>query len=215
MRAAATNRRTSSVKNTSLAFRHHALRKVTKEIGVYALCDLDQVAIYVGQSVDSICGRVRRHLTSARSDIIANRQIDVWEIAYVKAWPVDRPEDIPELEAILFQMFDRAKPLMNGSIPLLAGTLPETLPPPHQTVQVMSDEDINIRLDPTIRLPRQIEHIGRLTDHILNVKDSDQLRRSLRAHFERLDSYRKAFLDSANTVRRTADDKDEKEDEDE
>ena len=30
---------------------------------------------------DGIRSRVARHLTSARSDIIANRQIDVWEIA--------------------------------------------------------------------------------------------------------------------------------------
>ena len=44
--------------------------------------------IYVGQSVDGIRSRVNRHLTSARSDIIANRQIDVWEIAWVWAYPV-------------------------------------------------------------------------------------------------------------------------------
>lgn len=45
-----------------------------------------------------------------------------------------------------------------------------------------------------LRLPRQIEHIGRLVDHILSVKNSAQLRRSLAAHFERLDAYRNAFL---------------------
>ena len=61
---------------------------LTNEIGCYVLCDLDQVPIYVGQSVDGIRSRVNRHLTSARSDIIANRQIDVWEIAWVWAYPV-------------------------------------------------------------------------------------------------------------------------------
>jgi excinuclease UvrABC nuclease subunit len=61
--------------------RSKVLGGLTNEIGVYALCDLDQVPIYVGQSVDGIRTRVRRHLTSARSDVIANRQIDVWEIA--------------------------------------------------------------------------------------------------------------------------------------
>lgn len=58
-------------------FRTQALGKLTDQIGVYALCDLDGVPIYVGQSVDGIRSRVRRHLTSARSDIIANRMIDV------------------------------------------------------------------------------------------------------------------------------------------
>src|ERR1700679_321594 len=71
-----------------LPFRRRAVRTLTSEIGCYVLCDLDQVPIYVGQSVDGIRARVRRHLTSARSDIIANRQLDVWEVAFVWAWPV-------------------------------------------------------------------------------------------------------------------------------
>jgi len=65
-----------------LEFRRGAVRTLTNKIGCYVLCDLDQVPIYVGQSVDGIRARVRWHLTSARSDIIANRQIDVWEIAW-------------------------------------------------------------------------------------------------------------------------------------
>ena len=59
-------------------FRKNAVRTLTNQIGVYVLADLDNVPIYVGQSKDGIRSRVARHLTSARSDIIANRQIDVW-----------------------------------------------------------------------------------------------------------------------------------------
>lgn len=62
-------------------FRKQAVKALTNETGVYILSDLDDVPIYVGQSTDGIRSRVARHLTSARSDIIANRQIDVWEIA--------------------------------------------------------------------------------------------------------------------------------------
>lgn len=69
-------------------FRKQALTGLTDSIGCYTLADLDNIPIYVGQSVDGIRSRVRRHLTSARSDIIANRQVDVWEIAYVRAFPV-------------------------------------------------------------------------------------------------------------------------------
>lgn len=188
----------------SQPFRKRALRDLTSEIGVYALCDLDEVPIYVGQSVDGIRARVNRHLTSARSDIIANRQIDVWEIAFVKAWPVKDKEDIGELEAELFRKFDEIKPLMNGSIPISVSGKRKAAPEPQATVKVMSDEDIARRRDPTIRLPRQIEHIGRLTDHILNVKDSPQLRRSLAAHFDRLDSYRAAFLSKGEDITRKA-----------
>lgn len=188
----------------SQRFRRQALRSLTNEIGVYALCDLDETPIYVGQSVDGIRARVNRHLTSARSDIVANRQIDVWEIAYVKAWPVKNRAEINRLEAMLFRFFDQQKSLMNGSIPQLYGGMPDQVPEPAQTVHVMAVEDVRVRRDPALRLPRQIEHIGRLVDQILNVKDSPQLRRSLAAHFERLDSYRTAFLAQGTPVVRAA-----------
>jgi hypothetical protein len=80
---------------------------------------------------------------------------------------------------------------------------------PAQTVRVMSDADIKVRRDPMLRLPRQIEHIGRLVDHILSVKDSAQLRRSLAAHFKRLDVYRGAFLKQGAPVIRAAGQSDE------
>ncbi len=187
------------------------MKKLTDEIGVYVLCDLDAVPIYVGQSVDGIRARARRHLTSARSDIIANRQIDPWEIAYVQAYPAKRPGDIPLLEASLFSKFNAKKPLMNGSVPVAKEPLLKKLLEPAQVIQVMPDEEIKIRKDPALRLPRQIEHIGRLVDHILTVKDSRQLRRSLAAHFERLDEYRQAFLKAGTSVTRRAGEEEEDE----
>lgn len=202
-------RKAAIARQTSLSFRKQALAGLTNVVGVYALCDLDEVPIYVGQSVDGIRSRVNRHLTSARSDIVANRQIDVWEIAYVKAWPVDDVADIPQLEAVLFKAFDDSTTLMNGSIPKLAGDMPAKVPSARQRVQVMSDDDIRVRRDPMLRLPRQIEHIGRLIDHILSVKDSAQLRRSLDAHFDRLDAYRRAFFKRGPEIVRAAGESDE------
>ena len=178
----------------ALSYRASKVRLIERAIGVYALCDLDEIPIYVGQSEDGIQNRVRRHLTSARSDVIANRQIDVWEIAFVWAWPVQEKVHLNELEACLFHRFNDKKTLMNGSVPQRITTLgfPE---PEMQRVQIMEDEDIDTRQDPALRLPRQIEHVGRLVDHILNVKDSSQLRLSLVAHFERLIGYYEKFLD--------------------
>lgn len=124
-------------------FRTQALANLTDEIGVYTLCDLDGTPIYVGQSVDGIRIRVRRHLTSARSDIIANRMIDVWEIAYVRAWEVSIPNQISALEAHLFAKFDTAKQLMNGK----ALTAPETLSFPEPKMQQVQVIDEPERLD--------------------------------------------------------------------
>jgi hypothetical protein len=101
----------------NLPFRRKAVRTLTNEIGCYVLCDLDQVPIYVGQSVDGIRSRVNRHLTSARSDIIANRQVDVWEIAWVWAYPVENKAEISPIEDALFHKFHSKSALMNGKVP--------------------------------------------------------------------------------------------------
>ncbi len=77
--------------------RKKAAKGVPASIGVYALCDLDGVPIYVGTSEDGIRARVNRHITSARSDVIANRMVDVWEIASVMCWPVKRFQDLKPL----------------------------------------------------------------------------------------------------------------------
>ena len=178
--------------STAQVFRSNALSQLTTSIGVYALCDLDGQPIYVGQSVDGIRSRVRRHLTSARSDVIANRQIDVWEIAYVWAWPVDDIVEVEPLEAAIFNHYDAEQALMNGKTmhpSLYASDWPEK-----QVVQVIEEADRRLRLDPSQRLPRQIQQYNLLVDYILTVKDAPHLKRSLEAHFQRLVKYHQTFL---------------------
>lgn len=178
-----------------LSFRAQQASLLPSQIGVYALCDLDGVPIYVGQSVDGIRARVRRHLTSARSDIIANRQVDVWEIAYVRAWPCSSTEKITALEAMLFHQFDSQSRLMNGTIPTNQDDHGMIVPEMIQ-IQILPDEEISIRQNPSRRLPRQSQFYFQLVDHILNVKDSSELRRSLTAHFARLSRYHNDFMGS-------------------
>jgi len=177
-----------------LKFRDAALSDLTNDIGCYVLADLDNVPIYVGQSIDGIRSRVRRHLTSARSDIIANRQIDVWEIGFVHAYPVAARSDIAILEAALFFHFDVKSQLMNGSIPktVVQGF---DIPEAEQIICVVDEDDLRERLSPEVRLPRQAQHYARLVDHYLIVKKSDQIARSMHAHFERMRKYHFDLLD--------------------
>lgn len=181
---------------TDFEFRKRATKQLTNSVGVYALCDLDNIPIYVGQSADGIRTRVTRHLTSARSDIIANRQIDVWEIAYVWAYPVKSVRDIKPLEARLFHHFHPKSELMNGTLPSrpARGRLP---PKPDQIVQVMADKEIAEKKDPVLRLPRQAAHYAQLIGHYLAVKNSPQIARAMNAHFERLRKYHLRLLRSA------------------
>lgn len=169
------------------------LRELTDEIGVYVLCDLDNVPIYVGQSIDGIRSRVRRHLTSARSDVIANRQLDVWEVAFVRGYPIQDSENISIVEAFLFHQFHSQSPLMNGSVPENPGELSFVLAEP-QVIQILPDDEIEDRKRPEVRLPRQAFHYHILLDHLLKVKNSSELRRALSAHFSRLQKYHDQFL---------------------
>src|ERR1700729_3574649 len=132
-----------------LPFRRRAVRTLTNDIGCYVLCDLDQVPIYVGQSVDGIRSRVNRHLTSARSDIIANRQIDVWETAWVWAYPAKDRAEISSLEDALFHEFHGRSALMNGKVPK-PPTDRSKSPEPSQKVRVMSDTEIAEKKDPAL-----------------------------------------------------------------
>jgi len=183
-------------KSQTQRFKETQIKRLPTSIGVYALCDLDKIPIYVGQSTDAISNRVRRHLTSARSDVIANRQIDVWEIAFVWAWPVSDTAQMDLLERHLFNIFNSASPLVNGKALLDPGSLPFDVPAKVQ-VQVMPDDLIIARRDATLRFPRQIQHFNQLVDYILNTQDKPHLRRALEVYYNRLTRYYRVFLDAA------------------
>jgi len=178
-------------------FRRVAVRSLTNKIGAYILADLDNVPLYVGQSKDGIRARVSRHLTSARSDIIANRQIDVWEIAFVWAYPVTDGAEINSLEASLFHSFDPSSQLMNGTIPNIPSENSQRIEPT-QIVQVMSDQEIKEKLSPEQRLPRQADHYAQIVGHYLAIKNSKQIARAMNAHFERLTKYHLALLNKTD-----------------
>lgn len=57
--------------------------------GVYAFCDYDGEPIYVGQTEESLSGRVSRHLTNQRTDAVAMNVLDPFEVAYIEVWPLD------------------------------------------------------------------------------------------------------------------------------
>ncbi len=181
-----------------LDFRRKAVRTLTNQIGCYMLCDLDGVPIYVGQSVDGIRSRVNRHLTSARSDIIANRQVDVWEIAWVWAFPVESKAYIQPLEDALFHHYHGQSPLMNGKVPKPSSLT--DIPEPSQIVQVMSDPEIAEKRDPALRLPRQAEHYSQIVGHFLAVKNSKEIALAIEAHFARLQKYHCRLLGLAQII---------------
>lgn len=183
-----------------LGYRRKQVRTLTNRIGCYVLCDLDQVPLYVGQSKDGIRARVNRHLTSARSDIIANRQVDVWEIAWVWAYPVETVQEITPLETALFHAFHPKSALMNGKVPPSPPGGVQAIPNPFQIVQVMTDGEILEKADPALRLPRQAEHYSQIVGHFLAVKNSKEIAGAIEAHYQRLSKYHRQLLGFAQDV---------------
>lgn len=186
--------------------RSEALENLTNDVGVYALCDLDGVPLYIGQSADGIRVRVQRHLTSARSDVVANRQLDIWEVSEVWGWPLDsklpkgatkeekdsQKARIDELENYLIHYYNERNPLVNGKLPAKVTSTPSI--PEKQIVKIMSNEEQSSRQDPVRRLPRQLDHLTNLFSHILEVKNNSEQRRMLRVHFNRTQKYYSEFM---------------------
>lgn len=63
--------------------------------GVYAFYDYDGEPIYVGQTNEQLRTRIRRHLTNQRTDAVAMRILDVFEVAEVEVWPLWELQDTP------------------------------------------------------------------------------------------------------------------------
>ncbi len=174
-------------------YRDHQVGLLPTDKGVYALCDLDGVPIYVGTTEEGIRKRVQRHLTSARSDVIANRTLDIWEVAYVWAWK--QPDDLKrmELEGHFYNKFHAQSKLVNAqklSAPAAFGQEPN----PDCNIQILPDEQIELRKRPEIRLPRQAKTFLDLVAHIVEVKNNEETLFGLQTHFERLEKYTKEFL---------------------
>ena len=58
------------------------------KFGVYAFYDYDGEPIYVGQTNEQLRVRVRRHLTNQRTDAVAMRVLDIFEVAELELWPL-------------------------------------------------------------------------------------------------------------------------------
>lgn len=186
-------------------YRGNALKDLTDEKGVYALCDLDFVPIYVGQSKDGIRTRVRRHLTSARSDVIANRHLDVWEVSQVWAWEVridglnirnaqDQAAEITALETQLIKKFNDIKPLVNGKLPDFSSLRGNDPRAPDQQINVLEEAVRLSRKEPINRMPRQAAQLRDLIDYTIQVKNNSEQRRVLRVHNSRLREFYETFM---------------------
>mgnify|MGYP002723449108 CR=1 FL=1 len=163
-----------------------ALKKLPVGFGVYVLDDIYFEHLYVGKSVTSFKDRVSRHLTSARTDVIANRTVDPSEIARVRCYRVSDKALVPRLENYLIHHFNDISPLMNGELPARTESeLGFELPEPF-FVQVMSDEERRYRMEPEFQAKYMMSRMTEALNYRVDVKLNDTTARTFNVLREKL-----------------------------
>jgi hypothetical protein len=146
--------------------------------GCYAFYDYDGEPIYVGQTNEQLRTRVRRHLTNQRTDAVAMRVLDVFEVAEMQLWPLwqyqglrrqrdprAHLEAVDHLNAVEYSAYlDAIERSSFGAV------LNEKIPPPSLPVPLpvgrrfalISEKTRRERGHPDIRISRRAETLARL-----------------------------------------------------
>ncbi|MFI9403669.1 GIY-YIG nuclease family protein [Nocardia sp. NPDC052316] len=145
--------------------------KLSKCIGVYAFYDYDGEPIYVGQTTEDFGTRIGRHLTGQRSDTLAYRILDPFEVAEMELYPVEHLRQVPaterrpQVDAIEYSVYVQAiqnskyKAILNEKIPPISPIV--DLPASYRFDLVPEDmrED---REHPDVRIARRAETLARV-----------------------------------------------------
>ena len=159
--------------------------------GVYAFFDYDGEPIYVGQTNEQLRVRIGRHLTNQRTDAVAMRVLDIFEVAEMRLWPLWNLEGLSasdkaakaELDTMEYTAYleairaSRFKAILNEKIPPKS---PPTVLPPSETFTLISAETRKNLGHPDTRIARRSDTISRLAAVVHERGEvSDGLRRVL------------------------------------
>ncbi|HWL02620.1 MAG TPA: GIY-YIG nuclease family protein [Microbacteriaceae bacterium] len=148
--------------------------------GVYAFYDYDGEPIYVGQTNEMLRVRVRRHLTNQRTDAVAMRILDVFEVAECEIWPLWNYQLLTKKTELNKAEYEAAQADLNAHeytayLQAIANSrfkaiLNEKIPPISESValpaslrwKLIDDNTRAERGHPDIRIARRAETISRL-----------------------------------------------------
>jgi len=141
------------------------------KFGVYAFYDYEGEPIYVGQTNERLRTRIRRHLTNQRTDAVAMRVLDIFEVAELEMWPLweldDQAKEIVQerLDQVEYSAYVRAirdsrfRAILNEKIPPVS---PLVELPRSYRFPLVADELHDERRHPDVRIARRAETISRL-----------------------------------------------------
>lgn len=177
----------------------NAVRVGSYRFGVYAFYDYDGEPIYVGQTREKLSGRVSRHLTNQRTDAVAMSVLDPFEVCDVEVWPLPKLQTLPKNDpkaidilngveaAVYLKVLRESKfgAVLNEKIPV--GSKHVKIPPSWRG-RIVTDEIMEIRSHPDIRLARRAATLARLAQIISERKVTAGLRHVLLVQARRLES---------------------------
>ncbi len=164
--------------------------------GVYAFFDYDGEPIYVGQTVESLSGRVGRHLTNQRTDSVAMAVLDPYEVCWIEFYPLidfdgkkgrDAKNAVSRLElAVYTKLIDESSfsAILNEKSPAaIEGAI--DVPQPLRC-KIVSEHVEIMRGHPDVRLARRAQTISRLAQIISERQVNVGLRKTLLVQAKRL-----------------------------
>ena len=161
--------------------------------GVYLFIDYDDEPIYVGQTKEKLRTRIRRHLTNQRTDAVAMRVLDPFEVAEVEMWPFWdlEPKDAGDtLDRAEYTVYRQALSNSKFNAVLNEGEIAEAeligLPASVRGA-ILPDEARESREHPDLRLARRARTIADLARVISERQVSHGIRRTLWVQSRRLE----------------------------
>ena len=169
------------------------------KFGVYAFFDYDGEPIYVGQTNERLRTRIRRHLTNQRTDAVAMKVLDPFEVYEIEVWPLAQYEGRstadPEAKAHLNWLeYDIFQHLLGQSH--FNAVLNEKDPPPvpqgafqrpiGTRGRIVSDAVLDLRKHSDTRIARRAETLSLLAKVISERQVQKGLRRTLLTQAKRL-----------------------------
>ncbi len=161
--------------------------------GVYLFIDYDGEPIYVGQTTETLRTRIRRHLTNQRTDAVAMRVLDPFEVAEIEMWPFWELEDKPAgdlLDRAEYTVYTRALASSEFAAVLNEGKNPATdliEMPPSVRGSILPDSQRETREHPDLRLARRARTIADLARVISERRVKIGIRQTLWVQSRRLE----------------------------
>lgn len=169
--------------------------------GVYLFIDYDGEPIYVGQTQENLRTRIRRHLTNQRTDAVAMRVLDPFEVAEVEMWPfwdLDGKEAGDTLDRAEYTVYRHALSSSKFNAVLNEGEITETEVidlPPSVRGAILPEDARESREHPDLRLARRARTIADLARVISERQVSSGIRRTLWVQSRRLEHLARTRLE--------------------